>query len=617
MIALFFTLFAAGMLTILLPCILPLLPIVLGVSIAGRSKWRPLCTVLGMVTSFVGFTFLLLVVLSSFVELADIIRIATYYILLLFGICFLTGIRPVRWAVAVAGGLFFLSKGAPLAIAASLLGVAAVEVGGVLAARIQQLGAGAQGKARGTFGADAPLTAFFIGLTLGLVWVPCAGPALGFVLTLVREQPGPLAAAYLLAYGLGTALPLLVVGYGGQTAVHSVRALSKYSGRIKQCAGVLLLASALALRFNLFTDLQIWLLDHTSFGDLGTRLEEQIFGSTFDSARTSVQAPAASQSSLPSSSSHMALPTLPVLVRAPTEFPGLGPWHNGPALTSADLRGKVVLVDFWTYSCINCIRTLPYMQGYWEKYKDTGKFVLLGVHSPEFVFEKSESNVAAAISKYGLGYPVAQDNEFATWSAFANRYWPAKYLIDANGYIRYTHFGEGAYEETDQAIASLLQEAGVAPPLDAAQLPREPANSGRSRTPETYLGSRSWPALGNSQGEPSEESITYVAPKAMELHKYYLVGDWRLVDGEYQRLESATGEIRMRFTGSEVNLVLAPGDVKHIVTAEVFLNGKQVKTFKVDRDDLYQLYLGDYGEHELVLKLKGPSVEAYAFTFGG
>jgi cytochrome c biogenesis protein CcdA/thiol-disulfide isomerase/thioredoxin len=372
--------FVAGMLTIFLPCILPLLPIVLGVSIAGRSKWRPLFTVLGMVISFVAFTFLLLVVLSRFIELADIIRIATYQLLLLFGVCFVTESRPVRWTVAALGGLFFLLKGSTAVVLASLLGVVSVEAGGQLASGIQQFGTKVQSASRGILGVDSPINALIMGLTLGLVWAPCAGPALGFALTVVREQPGPLALAYLLAYGLGTAVPLLFVGYGGQAAVHSVRAIAKYSGRIKQIAGALLMLTALTLQLNGFTSLQIWLLERTPFGDLGTRLEESLFGSAFDDARAPAQ-PSSSSASQPSSSADaMQLPALPVIVRAPSEYPGLGPWHNGQPLTKADLQGKVVLVDFWTYSCINCIRTLPYIQGYWEKYKDTGKFVLLGVH---------------------------------------------------------------------------------------------------------------------------------------------------------------------------------------------------------------------------------------------
>src|SRR3989344_4753586 len=315
---------------------------------------------------------------------------------------------------------------------------------------------------------------------------------------------------------------------------------------------------------------------------------------------------------------------LPKLTRAP-EFVGLGPWHNAEPFTLASLKGKVVLVDFWTYSCINCIRTLPYIQGYWEKFGDLktpeGKpaFMLLGVHSPEFVFEKSEENVADAIKRHGLTYPTAQDNLFGTWRAFANRYWPAKYLIDAEGYIRYTHFGEGGYEETDEAIRSLLAEIGVKVESDA--MPEETKRAGRNLTPETYLGERSWPALGNGSPIPTDGEILYKAPEELELHKYYLVGEWQMIDRERQGLLSPEGEIRMKFLGSEINLVLGlEKDVmlslsKH-VEAEVEIDGELVKEILIDKDDLFNLFTGEYGEHELILRIHGKGVAGYAFTFG-
>jgi thiol-disulfide isomerase/thioredoxin len=277
------------------------------------------------------------------------------------------------------------------------------------------------------------LTAFVIGLTLGLVWVPCAGPALGFALTLVRDQPGPQALLALTAYGVGAAVPLLLVGYGRQIAAASIRSFNAYSGRIKQVSGALLVLCALAFQYGWFEQAQVWIAENTNLNSFGNGIEDALF------------AP-------------MQEDRLPKIVRAP-EFIGLGPWHNSEPFTLASLKGKVVLVDFWTYSCINCIRTLPYMEGYWQKFKDM-PFVLLGVHTPEFVFEKDKQNVADAIKRHGLTYPIAQDNDYGTWSAFANRYWPAKYLIDADGYIRYTHFGEGGYDETDLAIQSLLKELG-------------------------------------------------------------------------------------------------------------------------------------------------------------
>ncbi len=606
---LYITLFLAGMLTILLPCILPLVPVVLGVSIMGKSRLRPLLTVLGMVTSFVLFTFILLVLLNQFVELADLIRLGTYAVLFLFGIGFLTQSRVLRDLAGIAAGLFFLGKNVEVIVIASIAGVIVMEIASVVASRLQQVGLNVQQTARSGLGADAPLTAFIIGMTLGLVWVPCAGPALGFALTLVRTEPGPMALLALTAYAAGTAVPLLLVGYGGQIAVRSVRSLTRFTGAIKVVSGLFLLSTAVLLRLNAFQDLQVWLTEHTGFGALGTRLEQDLFP---DPNRPTSSAGISSSAS----SRIMPLPKLPELIRAP-EFTGLGPWHHSEPFTLASLKGKVVLVDFWTYSCINCIRTLPYVQGYHDKYKDTGKFVLLGVHSPEFTFEKLEKNVAMAIKEHGLTYPVAQDNAFGTWSAFANRYWPAKYLIDANGVIRYEHFGEGDYDETDRAIASLLQEAGVdLSTVGGTEIVAPERARAGALTPETYLGSRSWPAFGNAAGEPDTETHTYAIPKTMLQDRYYLGGSWKLVDDEAQQLVSDTGEVRMRFSGGEINLVMGLGEGAAPVTATVTVDGKPGTTFTIDRHDLYVLFKGEYGVHDIVLSLKGKGVEAFAFTFG-
>ena len=288
MISLLLILFAAGVITILLPCILPLVPIVLGTSIAGRSRLRPLCIVLGMLLSFILFTFLFTVVLARFALAANYLRIATYEVLLLFGVGFLTGRRTILVIAALIGSLFFFPESIAILVAA-ILGTGAVLVGGRVASMLQNLGAGAQQSARETLGADNPLTAFLIGLTLGLVWVPCAGPALSFVFTLLRERPGAEALLLLAAYGAGTALPLLLIGYGGQYAAHSVRALSRWSGRIKQIAGVLLILSALALQYNVFLTLQTWLVQNTSFGTFGTELEERFFGTRLEEARQEVR----------------------------------------------------------------------------------------------------------------------------------------------------------------------------------------------------------------------------------------------------------------------------------------------------------------------------------------
>jgi thiol-disulfide isomerase/thioredoxin len=475
-------------------------------------------------------------------------------------------------------------------------------LGGRAATRIQQLGAGAQQGARKGLGAESLLSAFVVGLTLGLVWVPCAGPALGFALTLVRDEPGPRALMALAAYAVGAAMPLLLIGYGGQSMVRSARCLNRYSGRIKQVSGALLVLSAAALQYSVFTSAQTWLADRTGFGNLGSRIEERLFS----------KAMAAPRSAQAASAANVTLPKLPKLGPAP-ELVGLGPWYNSAPLTLAELRGKVVLVDFWTYSCINCVRTLPHMRELWARYHDQ-PFVIVGVHAPEFVFEKSPANVADAIKRHQLGYPIAQDNDFGTWKAFNNHYWPAKYLVDAQGVIRYTHFGEGEDEATDAAIRSLLAELGHKTGGGVHAAHTEAPDLRMS--PETYLGPRGWTAFANRAGAPDDRQHRYAAPSNLAADNFALVGDWQLLGDERQVLRSNTGEIRYRALAGQVNLVLGiePGSAP--VVAEVSVDGKPAKQLSVDRHDLYNLFTGRYGQHEIALKIRGKNLAAYAFTFG-
>ena len=608
------TLFAAGVLTILLPCILPLVPIVLGVSLSGRNRWRPLVTASGMAASFVAFTFVLQVLLRQFVQLADLVRVATYYTLLLFGICFVATRSRLQIALAALAALpFFWGRGWLALILAPLLGTIAVALGGRVAARMQQAGVKVQQGAASGLGSESLLSALVVGLTLGLVWVPCAGPALGFALTLVRDQPGFRAFLALTAYAIGAALPLLFIGYGGQRVVRGARGLVRYSGRIKQASGAVLVLSALAFQFQWFVGLQTWLSDHTRLAALGSMVEDRLLGSAMaEPARPSSYA-------IPTANGGAALPQLPKLARAP-ELAGLGPWYNSPPLTLASLKGKVVLVDFWTYSCINCVRTLPHIQDLWSKYKDQ-PFVIVGVHAPEFTFEKKPENVADAVRTHHLGYPIAQDNDFATWKAFDNHYWPAKYLIDTQGTIRYTHFGEGDYDATEQAVRSLLAELGQAPgaaasgtaPGGAAMRREEPS---MRVSPETYLGPRGWMSFANRAGLPDSRARRYAPPRTLPVDSFSLTGDWQLVDDERQVLRSGSGEIRYRALAGEVNLVLGLEKGGAPVMVDVRVDGKISKSMTVDRHDLYNLYTGPYGEHEVAIDIRGKNLAAYAFTFG-
>ncbi len=602
MFSLYLVLFVSGLLTILLPCILPLVPIAVGASLTDRHPLRPLVVALGMVVGFAGSAILLQLLLANAPTAANAVRYATEYVLLLFGLGFVSERRSVHRAGAIIGAVFFLRLGWVGVLVAAACGVVLMEVGGRIAARLQRIGGEVQGGAQTAFGRNSLVTAFLLGLTMGLIWVPCAGPALAFALSLVRNAPVGQAVAALTIYAVGAAVPLLLIGYGGRYVLERARFLTRFSGKVKHVAGVIFLLTAVALHYNALTQLQACL----GTGSFASQIEDRLFRAVSGSS-----ASGAELKPMPPSPAIMGLPVLPKLSRAPM-FAGLGPWHNSEPLSMDQLRGKVVLVDFWTYSCINCIRTLPYIQGYAQKFKDD-KFVIIGVHTPEFVFERDEKNVEMAIKKYGLTYPVAQDNDFGTWNAFSNHYWPAKYLIDVDGYIRYEHFGEGGYDETDKAIQSLLAEAGEAPKGSVTESPATPR---RATSAETYLHSRSWPAFGNGTGSPTAAVQTYAAPDSMELHRYYLDGRWQLVDDERQVLRSDNGEIRMRWLGGEINLVMGLEDGTTSATGEVWIDGKKVKTITVTSHDLYNLFTGEYGEHELVLKLVGKGVSGYAFTFG-
>ena len=272
-------------------------------------------------------------------------------------------------------------------------------------------------------------------------------------------------------------------------------------------------------------------------------------------------------------------------------------------------------MDFWTYSCINCVRTLPNLRTLWSKYHDQ-PFVIVGVHAPEFAFEKSPANVGRAIKRHGLTYPIAQDNDFATWKAFANQYWPAKYLIDAQGVLRYTHFGEGGGAATDAAIRSLLAEAGRSVKASTPGSAMRRSAAGHRVSPETYLGERGWASFANRQGPPDGRLRHYRAAGGPALDQFALVGDWQLADDERQVLRSNAGEIRFRAQAGEVNLVLGLEAGAGPVRAEVAVDGEPGKQLIIDHHDLYNLFRGGYGEHSVVVRLRGQRLAAYAFTFG-
>lgn len=338
-------------------------------------------------------------------------------------------------------------------------------------------------------------------------------------------------------------------------------------------------------------------------------------------------------------------PDLPRGERAP-QLQGIADWINTEPLTPEMVNGKVVLVDFWTYSCINCIRTLPHLAQWHQKYKDNG-FALLGVHTPEFAFEKKKENVLAAVKKYQIEYPVALDNDYATWNAFANHYWPAHYLIDKDGYIRYRSFGEGHYAETEAAIQQLLLEAGLLS-LDKISEAKEPppdADFTKIGTPEIYLGYSRLNNVGNmDQGVKPGEPYAFAEPKTIEDNRFYFVGPWK-IEPEFAETAGVSARLVIRYKANKINMVLAPvGDTP--VEVELVLDGQpltdqtkgadvEIKSATpqewrrrpegghgrasatIDSARLYNLInTNDVAWHTLEIIITSSGLRAFTFTFG-
>lgn len=314
------------------------------------------------------------------------------------------------------------------------------------------------------------------------------------------------------------------------------------------------------------------------------------------------------------------------------ELAKISGYINTDPITLADLRGKVVLVDFWTYSCINCIRTIPYLNAWHEKYADDG-LVIVGVHTPEFEFEKDYNNVKAAVEKFEIEYPVAQDNDKGTWKAYENRYWPRKYLIDNEGYIRYDHIGEGRYAETEKVIQSLLSERaaymGVNATIDQSISRPENAQSvnfGRIGTPELYFGYQfSRAPLGNSEGFKPDQTVTYTIPEdtAITPNRIYLDGEWKN-NADYMELQSKKGRIVLLYSAKAINIVAGgtgelyiSEDGSELTDSSRGLDVSEGGTVVIDRQKLYNLAMHEeYGRHNIVIDVTGRGFEIYTFTFG-
>jgi cytochrome c biogenesis protein CcdA/thiol-disulfide isomerase/thioredoxin len=413
-----------------------------------------------------------------------------------------------------------------------------------------------------------------LGGALGFLYAPCAGPILAAVLTVQASQE--LTAQRLtvgIAYGLGTAVGVLAISLVGRRLVPS-------AGRFQIAMGVVMVATAGLMLANVDTRFRTEIAD---------KLPSFLVNPTGKIEEAAAKPHA----------------DLEELGTAP-DFTGTQRWFNSEPLTIEGLRGKVVLVDFWTYTCINCLRTLPKVREWDARYRDAGLQVV-GVHTPEFDFEKIASNVERAVKVNKIRYPVVQDNDFAVWNAYSNQYWPAKYLIDAEGRVRYAHFGEGDYDETEKAIKDLLEEAGrTGAPAAVPAAEAETADPSVS-TPETYLGAE------RAQGfvvAPSVGSGNYgPVPDDLEQDFFSLGGRWDI--GKESATAGAGASVSVRFGARRVFLVMGgDGDV------EVLVDGNAVKTVRVRRQQLYRLVELPKAESHLLTLRFDRGVSAFAFTFG-
>ena len=459
---------------------------------------------------------------------------------------------------------------------------------------------------------DSIWSAAGLGVATGLLWAPCAGPILGLLLTGAALNGASLQTSLLLltyAAGAATSLALALV-IGGR--VFSLMKRSLGAGEwVRRALGVLVLAGVAAIALGLDTGL----LTRVSLASTGG-IEQKLI----DAARPAPPpAPVVKQGE-----------PLPVEGELPS-LEGATQWFNSAPLSVQSLRGKVVLVDFWTYSCINCIRALPYVHAWADKYKDHG-LVVIGVHAPEFAFEKDPQNVSKAIKDLGVDYSVALDNNYAIWKGFNNEYWPAHYFIDTQGRIRHHHFGEGEYAQSEDVIRQLLTEAGqknlpggyVQPGAKGA----EAAGSGDAmRSPETYVGYARAENFAGGQ-VAHDDAWSYHAPASLMTNQWALNGRWTVRD-ESARLDAANGSIVYRFRGRDLHLVLGPAHDDKPVRFRVTIDGKAPGAdhgMDTDADGngtvtsqrLYQLVrqANGTGERTFEITFLAPGVQAYAFTFG-
>lgn len=493
-------------------------------------------------------------------------------------------------------------------------------------------------EAAGNDARPRPGASFLIGVATGLLWAPCAGPILGLVLTGAALQGASIGTTLLLlAYAAGAATSLAVALLLGGKVFAAMKRSIGAGEWMRRALGAAMLVGVAAIALGLDTGV-LARFSTASTGGLEQALVGRLAGSNNheNSGAMMAQNPEASGAMMASSAMMMKAAdkqpaSLPVEGQLPS-LDGAVQWLNSEPLTAAQLKGKVVLVDFWTYSCINCLRTLPYVKAWAEKYHDQG-LVVIGVHAPEFAFERDVSNVTKAMHDLGINYPVAIDNDYKIWRSFDNQYWPAHYFADAQGRIRYHHFGEGAYAESEQVIQQLLREAGAgqvaSDVIDVkAQGVQQAADLSDVRSPETYVGYERAAQFASPGGAQPDRLAQYSLPGKPALNDWGLEGKWN-IGSEQASLNSATGKIAYRFHARDLHLVLGPGPDGKPVRFKVTVDGQAPGAAhgmdvapdgsgQVTEQRLYQLVRqpGDVSDHTFTIEFLDAGVAAYAFTFG-
>ncbi len=580
--------FVAGMGTALSPCVLPVLPALLSAGATGGRR-RPLGIVLGLTVTFA----VTIIGLASVVDGVGL------------------GAGFTRTLAIVALGLFGVVVAFPA-------------VGDRIEAPLSRLA-----RFGPRSGGDGFWSGVLVGGALGFLYAPCAGPILAAVISVGAASGRSIAVG--LAYALGSAAVLLLLALGGRAVVERVRRAGR-GPQIRQALGGVMILTAVAMAANLDVRFQTTIANHLPAAVVDpTRGIEQSSAarrqlatlrapSRFATAQADAAAAAPQRSAIDA-----AVPKLPRLGAAP-DFTGTQRWFNTPGgrpLTLASLRGRVVLIDFWTYTCINCIRTLPHLTAWDSAYRRDG-LTIVGVHTPEFGFEHDAGNVQQAIHQNGLRYPVVQDNDMATWNAWGNQYWPAEYLIDAHGEVRYVHFGEGDATRTEAAIRALLRERG-AERLGSGAHVATTFDPAPQATPETYLGTER--AERFDPGPPAAGRHDYgTAPATLPLSHFAFGGTWTV--GPQQALAGPGATLSARVRGKDVYLVLTPrtgaGGGGRV---QVALDGRPINPTAagsdvhhgmvvIDQQRLYHLvHVASVQTHALTLRFE-QGVSGYAFTFG-